>query len=46
MSTILVTIIYIHKHDSRINPENQYIKPFVEAHRLPLGYQANRNNEK
>ena len=24
MSTILVTIMYIHKHDSRINPENRY----------------------
>ena len=33
MSTILVTIIYINKHDCRINPGNRY-KTFVEAHRL------------
>ena len=39
--TISVTIIYINKHDSRLILGTD-IKTFVEAHRLPLGYQANR----
>ena len=34
MNTILVTIIYIDKHDStvRINPGNRYLKTCVETH--------------
>ena len=40
MSTYSVTMIYVYyEHDGRLGTD---IKTFVKAHRLPLGYQANR----